>query len=306
MIFIDAMNVSALDLNLLKAFDALYTERHVTRAGEAIGLAQPSMSNALSRLRAILGDPLFVKTPQGMMPTPRADTIAPKVSAALALISDAFEDTKPFDPATTVARITISASDNLVTSLAPRLAAHLAQVAPSFDLRFAPFEKDDALKALDQGDVDIVLARFTELPARFHRQEWMTDSFVVIARKGHPLLQSGLTLDNFCSAGHVLTSFRADSRGAIDDGLARLGRSRHISMVVSQFSVVPDIIAQTNYIATVPATIAESLAERAGCEIHSLPISQKNWAIALVWSAQTNADPAKKFAVDAVLNQNQK
>lgn len=299
--YIDFMNVSALDLNLLKAFAALYAERHVTRAGAAIGLAQPSMSNALSRLRAVLDDQLFVKTPKGMVPTPRADSLAPKITAAMVLIEEAFENPQPFDPATTAATITIAAPDNLVMGLAPPLAAHLAEVAPSFDIRFAGFEKDQTLRALDRGDVDMVLGRFENLPARFYQRDWMTDSFVVIAREGYPFGKGGLTLECFCKADHVLTSFRPDNRGAIDTYLTSLGKTRRVSMVVSQFAVVPDIIARTDYLATIPSTVATTLAKRTGCEIFPLPFEQDNWTNTLVWSAQTQADRAKRFAVDAVI-----
>ncbi len=301
MSYILEMNVSTLDLNLLKAFAALYAERHVTRAGATIGLAQPSMSNALSRLRAELNDALFVKTPRGMIPTPRADAIAPKVDAALALIADAFEDPKPFDPATTAATITIAAPDNLVLDIAPRLAAHLAQAAPHFDVQFAAFDKTTVLDALDRGNVDMSLARFMDLPARFYQFDWMPDSFVVIARKGHACAAGGLTLDDFCAADHVLTSFRPDSRGAIDETLATLGKKRRVSMVLPQFAVVPDIIAQTDYLATVPATVAANLAERAGCDVYPLPFDQPAWTNTLVWSPHTNVDSAKRYAVDAVL-----
>jgi DNA-binding transcriptional LysR family regulator len=300
MICIDYMNISALDLNLLKAFSALYQHRNVTRAAATIGLAQPSMSNALARLRAVFEDELFVKSPQGMVPTTRAESLAPTVMAALDLIAQALSDDMPFDPLTTSATVTIAAPDNLVLSIAPNLAAKLAKVAPRFDLRFVPFEKDSVFAALDSGMADIALSRFSAIPARFYQRAWLTDRFVVIAREGHPAVQNGLSLDGFCHADHVLVSFRADARGAIDDSLAALGRQRNIAMVVSQFAVVPDIIARTDYLATIPKSVANHLADRARCVCLPLPLDQEEWNNQIIWSSQTNADPAKRFAVEAI------
>lgn len=298
--YIDMKNVDALDLNLLKVFSALYAQRNVTRAAATIGLAQPSMSNALARLRAVLDDALFVKSPHGMVPTQRAEELAPKVDAALVLISEAFETSQPFDPATTQATITITAPDNLVVGLAPAFTAHLAKTAPLFDLRFATFQKDTVYGALDRGEVDIALGRFADIPARFHQRKWLTDSFTVIARKGHDCTRRGLTLDRYCAANHVLVSFRPDGRGAIDHTLQTMGRARRVALVVSQFAVVPDIVARTDYLATIPASVANELAERTGCEIHALPFPQDSWTNQAIWSAQTNANPAKQFAANAL------
>ncbi len=299
--FIDMKNVDALDLNLLKAFSALYAQRNVTRAAATIGLAQPSMSNALARLRGALDDALFVKTPQGMVPTARADALAPKVNAALGLISEAFETQEAFEPETAKSTIRISTPDNLVMRVAPALAAHLAVVAPMFDLQFANFQKDTVFGALDRGEVDIAIARFVDIPARYYQRDWLHDSFVVIARKGQFNDDHPLTLDRYCTANHVLVSFRPDGRGAIDDILQKTGRTRRVALVVSQFAVVPDIVARTGYVATIPKSVADGLAKRAGCDIHTLPIPQENWTNQAIWSAQANADPAKRFAVEAML-----
>lgn len=273
----------------------------MTRAAATIGLAQPSISNALARLRAAFEDELFVKKPQGMVPTARAETLAPTVDAALNLISEALLEEAPFDPLTTSATITLAAPDNLVLSTAPYFAARLAEVAPRFSLRFVPFEKDSIFSALDAGAVDVAISRFATLPARLYQRDWMSDRFVVIARRDHPYVHRGLTLSRYCDADHVLVSFRADARGAIDESLAALGRSRTIAMVVSQFVVVPNIVARTDYLATIPQSVAADLAERAGCGCFPLPLNQEEWTNQIVWSGQTNADPAKRFAVETLL-----
>lgn len=295
------MNVSAFDLNLLKVFAAIYAERNVTRAADKVGLAQPSMSNALSRLRAVFDDQLFVKTPGGMVPTERAHALAPSVETALAKVQEAFGAVRGFDPATTKASLTIAAPDNLTLRIAPELTHRLAKQAPGIDLRFRAFDKDAALGQLDRSEIDVALGQFPDVPPRFHLRDLFEDRFVVIARAGHPAVAGRLSLKAYCAAGHVLVSFRGDARGAVDGTLARLGRQRRIALVLAQFGLVPDIVARTDYLATMPASIAEALAPRSGCTLQPLPFAQAAWTNQAVWSAVTHAEPAKRYAIDALL-----
>ncbi len=294
------MNVASFDLNLLKAFAALYAERNVTRAASRLGLAQPSMSNALARMRALFDDALFVKTPQGMVPTERAEALAPKVDAALALVAEALDAPAPFDPASARGTITLAAPDNVVLGLAPALACRVEEVAPGLDLRFGGFNKDVVMGALDRGEADLAIGRFAEIPARFHQRVAGRDRFVVIARADHALAAEGLSLDGFCAATHILVSFRHDGRGAVDSALAALGRSRRVGLVLAQFAVVPDIVARTDHIATIPESVAGALAARAGCAIHPLPLAVDPWQMRMIWSAVANADPATRFVIDTI------
>ncbi len=300
MIGIHDMNITALDLNLLKVFSALYEQRNVTRAADLIGLAQPSMSNALSRLRAVLEDELFVRTPGGMVPTPRADRLAPQIDEALALISEAIAKTRNFDPHTATGVLKISAPDNLTLMLAPMLAAHLATKAPNLNLRFFPFNKDTIFQQLDRGEVDTALSRFKDISPRFLQSDCGLDRFVVLARRTHPVFQVGLTLDRYCKADHVLVSFSSDRRGAIDEHLDTINRQRRVALVLSQFSIVPKIIAQTDYLATVPESVAISLCANENCATIPLPFEFETWTTQLVWSNRTDADPAKRFVTQAI------
>ncbi len=164
-----------------------------------------------------------------------------------------------------------------------------------------PFEKNSVFAALDAGATDIAISRFARIPARLYQRDWMSDRFVVIARRDHPAVQAGLTLSQYCDADHLLVSFRADARGAIDESLDALGRRRNIAMVVSQFAVVPNIVVRTDYLATIPQSVAADLAKQAGCICLPLPLDHEEWTNQIVWSAQTNADPAKRFAVETLL-----
>lgn len=294
------MNVAGLDLNLLKAFAALYAERSVTRAARRVGLAQPSMSNALSRLRSVFDDPLFLKTPQGMVPTHRADNLAPRIDAALGLISDALSEKSEFDPTTAKASMVIATPDNMLLSLGPALSARFQSIAPGFDFRFVGLSKHTAFDEIDRGRVDAAIGHFPDLPARFYRSRTQDDRFVVIARQGHPLSKELSTLDGFCSPGHVLVTFKDDKVGRMDVELKKFGRERRVVMVLEQFSVVPHIVAQTDYISSVPISVAEPLAAMAGCQIYELPFSLPTWHLKLIWGQQAHMDPAKKFAISEI------
>lgn len=291
------MNVLSVDLNLLKAFAALNSERHVTRAGARIGLAQPSMSNALSRLRALFDDELFQRTPTGMVPTARALELAPQIEAALTLLERALERVPAFDPVTAQGSVTIATSDNLMLSLAPAMLARFRSVAPSLDLRLRDLDKTTIWAELDRGEIDAAIGTFASIPSRFHSRPFLTDCFVCIARAGHPALAEGLTLQTFVAVPHILTTLGRDATGAVDDALRRQGLSRRVAMTVTQFSVVPDLVRQSDCIATIPQSAARNLAEHSGCDLFAPPLPLPTWTMTLVWSAASQARPVIRFAL---------
>ncbi len=292
------MNIKALDLNLLKVFDALYRERHVTRAGRAIGLAQPSVSNALGRLRDVTGDQLFLRTPAGMVPTDKAHAIAPQVQQALALIVAAMVPEPAFDPDTARAEITLAAADVVVLQLGVAIARHFSAAAPGFDFRFRPMDKDTVFGALDRGALDGAIGVFADPPARFHHRLLYRDSLVCVARRGHPALAAGLSVQRFAQLPHVLMTLRGDAQGAVDDRLRALGLQRRVALTVGQFTVIPDIIAQTDYLAAMPASIADALAARAGCAVYPMPFDRDiAWTVSMLWAHTT---PASRFAIAGI------
>jgi len=292
------MNLNTLDLNLLKAFDALYRERHVGRAAAAIGLAQPSMSNALNRLRAQFDDPLFQRGAGCMTPTVRAEELAPKVTESLTIIAQMLEQSA-FDPMTVEGQVVVSASDLAILRLAPEILGHFERHAPRLNLRFVPMQKTDIVAKLDSGEVMLAIGTFGHLPARFHRQTVMPDSFICIARKDHPLTRNGLTLDAFLAARHYLMTLKDDKIGVVDRELKRLGHRRRVVMTCAQFSLLPDIVANSDGIATVPTSL-RSVAERAGCDVFEVPLALPNWASEMVWTQKTEHDPLGRFVIQSL------
>ncbi|WP_425085526.1 LysR family transcriptional regulator [Ruegeria profundi] len=291
------MNIKSLDLNLLKAFDAMYRERHVGRAGASIGLAQPSMSNALNRLRARFEDPLFQRGPGGMVPTSRAEELAPKVKGALSIVSEMLEQTE-FDPKHAQGQITVAASDLAILRLAPAMVTYFAEHAPNLSLIFVPMNKTDLIDQLDAETVTLAIGTFGQLPARFHRRTIMPDSFVCIARRDHPLTQDGLTLESFLAARHALMTLNNDNIGFVDKALKKLGKARQVVLTCAQFALLPDIVAQSDLITTVPTSLTP-FARRAGCEVFPTPLDLPKWESEMVWTQKTAYEPLGRFVVDS-------
>jgi len=181
------MDIRAVDLNLLKAFVALTNERAVTRAAGRIGLSQPAMSHALSRLRGLFADDLFVRTPTGMEPTARAREIAPLIAAAIEHIEAALNLGVGFDPAKSAGIFTAGMAEYAEVALVGRLAEAFARHAARATLRLTPLTGTDAAEQLDRGAIDVAVAHLGTLPTHVESMLLLRDPFVVVARRGHPI-----------------------------------------------------------------------------------------------------------------------
>src|SRR6195952_2090126 len=180
-----APKLATLDLNLLVVFDAIMRDRSVTRAGQRLGLSQPAMSHALTRLRHMLKDELFVRSPNGMAPTPRADELATPIRIALDGLQQSLEPVQ-FDPAKTAATFRIAVDNYAAIVLVAPIAAHVARVAPGVRLDFRPSGTLDVLEQLDRSELHLVMGPWNVPGERFVRKRLVQDHFVVVHRKGHP------------------------------------------------------------------------------------------------------------------------
>jgi DNA-binding transcriptional LysR family regulator len=289
---IRAMNLRRLDLNLLVVFDALMTDRNVTRAAERVGLSQPAMSNALSRLRAFFKDDLFVRSPEGMRPTPRAIEIAPNIHAALGAI-DASLDPVRFTPAEARRVFRLDTNDYVVTTYFPKLLSILAKEAPGIDIRIFP-QTGHTFERLDAQEIDFGISAYGELPDRFAREDLDEDVYVVIMRKTHPLAEQILTLNRYVAATHLLVSPRGDPRGFVDSALAERGLTRRIVLTVNQFSAAAPVVAMTDLMVTIPKRIADAFGPAFGLIQKPSPIPGPRAfsAISMIWHRRLGEHPA--------------
>jgi DNA-binding transcriptional LysR family regulator len=288
------MDIRAVDLNLLKAFDALHSERAVTRAAGRIGLSQPAMSHALSRLRGLFGDDLFVRTPGGMEPTARAREIAPLVSAAIEQIEAALNLGAGFDPATSLATFTAGMGEYAEVALVGRLAEAFSREAPKATLRLLPLNGPDAAEQLERGAIDVAVAHLRGLPPTIETALLFRDPFVVVARQGHPITQAPLTVEAYAAQNHVLVSPRGDTSGALDRLLVDYGQRRRVALLVATYLAVPAALAASDLVATLPSRAASLIAAHAEIATMPLPVDFSA-TISMAWHRRTASEPAQAW-----------
>jgi DNA-binding transcriptional LysR family regulator len=286
------VDIRAVDLNLLKAFDALMSERAVTRAAGRIGLSQPAMSHALSRLRALFADDLFVRTPNRMEPTARAREIAPLVSAAIEHIEAALNLSVGFDPAKSAGIFTAGMAEYAEVALVGRLAESFARQAPKATLRLTPVTGAEAAEQLDSGAIDVAASHLRALPAHLASMVLLRDPFVLIARRGHPLAAQPLSIEGYAALDHVLVSPRGDTTGAVDRALKDFGLKRRIALLVATYLALPSVLAASDLVATVPRRTARQIAAIAEIEIMPLAIDL-SVLVSMAWHRRAASEPAQ-------------
>jgi DNA-binding transcriptional LysR family regulator len=286
------MDIRAVDLNLLKAFDALIRERAVTKAAGRIGLSQPAMSHALSRLRDLFADDLFVRTPSRMEPTARAREIAPLVSAAIEHIEAALNLGVGFDPAKSAGIFTAGMAEYAEVALVGRLAASFARQAAKATLRLTPLTGIEAAEQLDKGAIDVAVSHLRTLPAHLDSIVLLRDPFVLIARRGHPLAAQSPSIETYAALDHVLVSPRGATTGAVDRALADFGLKRRIALLVATYLALPAVLTASDLVATVPQRTARQIAAMTDIEIMPLAIDLAA-TVSMAWHRRATSEPAQ-------------
>jgi DNA-binding transcriptional LysR family regulator len=294
MIFIHEMDIRAVDLNLLKAFDALISERTVTRAAGRIGLSQPAMSHALSRLRSLFADDLFVRTQTGMEPTARAREIAPLVSTAIEHIEAALNLGVGFDPAKSAGIFTAGMAEYAEVALVGCLARAFAEQAANATLRLTTATGHEAIEQLERGEVDVAVAHLPHVPTHVESMVLLRDPFVVVVRQGHPLTGEDPSIEAYAAHPHTLVSPRGDTSGAIDRILVDFGLRRRIALLVATYLALPAALVASDLVATVPQRTARQLAAMAELDIMPLPIDL-SVTVSMAWHRRTASEPAQAW-----------
>ncbi|MGF1528601.1 MAG: LysR family transcriptional regulator [Candidatus Competibacterales bacterium] len=285
------MDLSRVDLNLLVVFEALWLERSVTRAAMRLNLAQPSVSNALKRLRLLFDDELFVRTASHMEPTALAKATAPQVLATLQAIRHLLEANRPFDPATARQTFTIATGDYIETLFFAPLVQAIGRQAPGVDLRFLPLDKTRYQGELDRGLMDVVVGIFNQVPKRFAVEALFEDHFVMVARRGHPALGHPLTPEVYAGLDHVLVTLSRDAVGAMDQALGMLGLSRRVVATISNFASAIEAVLETDLVVTLPQRLAVAKVACVDLVAHPLPFAMAPWTVEMVWRRDGASDP---------------
>lgn len=283
-----------LDLNLLKALDALLDERNVTRAAARLGVTQPAMSAMLGRLRDTFGDPLFARTGRGVVPTARALELATPLKhllvSAAALLQPAV-----FEPATATTRITMAATDYALRAVAVPFITALKRHGPHIRVALVPIDERLLQGQLERGEVDIALVTPEGLSPDLHARHLFDEHYVCVLRAGHPAIGSKrrLSLKRFCELDHALVSYSGGSfRGVTDEALDRAGLSREVTLSIKSFIVVPDILRATDMVAVLPSRLVGA---GDGLVVCPPPLEIPGFSKMAVWHERTHHDPAQRW-----------
>lgn len=293
------VHIAAFDLNLLVAFDALWTERHVTRAARRIGLTQSAMSHALGRLRAQFEDPLFQRTAGGLVPTARAHALAPAVTDALGLLSRAIETEPRFSPATLTRTFTIGTSDYGELVILPALAARLEREAPNVRLVVRPIVALGERELLS-GAHDLVIGVPRPEGDGLRGELLFEDRFVSLLRAGHPAARRTLTLERFLALRHVLVSPQGQGDSVVDVALRARKRERRLVLRVPHFLSAPLVVAASDAIITLPERVARALARQHRLVIRTPPLPLMGISVSSFWHARNDGDAAHQWLRELV------
>jgi LysR family transcriptional activator of mexEF-oprN operon len=283
----------SLDLNLLAVFATLMQERSVTRAGERLGLSQPATSGALARLRETFRDPLFIRTGRSFEPTARALALMERLGPAMAALAEAVAPAIPFDPAIDRRDFRIACQDDIAIPLLPRLMPVLATEAPLCTLTVRRGDWKTIPAQLEKAEVSAALGYMADdLPANAKRRTVVNGHFVVLRADSDP---APIPLDTYCARPHVLVTPAGDLRGRADLSLEALGRSRRVVLGLTDFALLPSVLAGTDLVATVPDFVAETLAAQGGLRIDPTPFEPPPAVITMAWRGAADGDPAERW-----------
>ncbi len=281
------------ELELLRCFGHLHRERHLTRAARRAGLRPPAMRRALGRLREVFRDPLFVRTPRGMLPTPRADVLAPEVDAVLAA-AGALVRPASFDPARLRRTFVIATTDMFEADLIPRLVEALASAAPGVSLTTRPID-DRADDALATGRLDLLIGVRASIPVDAMAAQLFEDGFLCAVRRDHPGVGKRLTLARFAELPHLQIAPRGEPGGAVDAALETLGLTRRIVVRTFGFLSAPAIVASTDLILTAPTRVLRPLAAPFALRLLPPPLELPTFAIWQAWHPRVHEDAAHSW-----------
>lgn len=290
----DPSSGSALpEVNLLRLFDLLYSTHSVTRSAEQLGLSQPTVSIWLSKLRQQLHDPLFVRIPSGMQPTPRADELIGPARQALEALRSLTARGSSFEPGTSTRRFRVCMTDASHVTLLPQLLAHVRALAPGVSLEAARIDGATA-DALQAGDADVALGLVPWLESGFYQQALFPQGWVCLANAQHPRIRRQLTLRQFKDEGHIGI---VGGTGAqlLAEALERHRIERRVVLELPGFLGLAAIVSTTDLVATLPQHIGQTLASSSGVKLHPCPVTVPGFTVKQHWHARYHHEPGNRW-----------
>jgi DNA-binding transcriptional LysR family regulator len=284
-----------LDLNLLVVFHEVFRERHISAAAKRLKVTQSAVSNALARLRRSAGDELFVRTTEGMQPTPYAERMAEPVASALAQLEQAFRPEQPFDPSSTRRRFTVAMTDVGEMYFMPKLIEACARLAPQVDIASVRAGLVDLRTEMEAGKVDLAIGAFDDAPDVLYQRRLFRQAYVSMFRLGHPLGVGALTPERFSAARHLVVTSMESPYDCINAALAKAGIAPDSTFSVPHFAAVPYIVSTTDLVATVPQKLAERAAGPFQLQVAASPLGLPALQTNMFWHRRYNQDEGSRW-----------
>ncbi|WP_437657388.1 LysR family transcriptional regulator [Sorangium sp. So ce1182] len=293
------MRLQSVDTHLVVALHALLQEKSVTRAARRVGVTQPSMSHALSRLRAHFEDPLLIQVGRQMTLSERARDLAPRAAEAVERLEQVFCPVERFDPRRSRRTFRLVATDNLELLVLPPLIRLLAVEAPHVDLRSRSIPADFA-ELLRRGELDAKLGRGGPVPDGCRSTLLAAEEIVCVMRRGHPASRRTLTVARYAACEHLMVSPHGEDHNVIDGELAERGLRRRVALTVSHFLVAPFILAGSDLLLTVSGRVAETLARKLDLVVRPCPVGTRSYTLTLVWPERAEGDEGHRWLRAAI------
>ncbi len=301
------MNFAAVDLNLLRVFDAMMMELSTTRAGERVGLSQPAVSSALGRLRHITGDALFVREGNRMVPTVRAQALSEPLRAALRQMEEALASVSRFDPSTATDTFRIIGSDYFSALLMPGLVRTVRAEAPGVTVQMLDVPTGEIVARLSDGTLDLAVDAEFEVPDWICTRTLHRSFIVTAARRGHPALAAAglrpgerIPAELYCAIPQVLMSMDGSRTGTVDRVLAEQGLARRVVLTVPHFQAVALVVAEAGLLGSLPVHYATRMAPMPDLDLYLPPVDPPMLDSLLFWHRRRDGDAALAWVRDHI------
>jgi DNA-binding transcriptional LysR family regulator len=295
------MTAGRLDLNLVRVFVAIYETRSVTLAAARLDLTQPTVSHSLARLRDAYGDRLFVRSGQGLAPTARSEQLFEQLAESLSIIDASLEEQRPFEPSTSSRRYRLAMSDIGALYFVPPLLRRFQQVAPRLQMEVAQ-HGEGVLEELAAGRLDVAIGNLPGLATSTRSEPLFREHYACLLSAEHPSITGdAMTLAEFAAARHIMVTSPSSGHGMVDRILAQQGISRNVVARVPQFTVLPQLLAQSDLVVILPSRMAELYAAQGGLKALPLPVAIAEFEVRLHWHARQNKVPSHRWLREEII-----
>lgn len=282
------------DLNLVRAFVAIYETRSVSQAAERLDLTQPTLSHALARLRDLYGDRLFSRGANGLVPSAIAERLFEQLSLALSTIEGTLEAQQGFEPQSSTRRFRIATSDIGALFFVPPLLRRFQSVAPHLQAEFVNLS-ETVMEDLSTGTLDLALGNLPDLHEHTRESLLFTERYVCLVSADHPMARAQLELSDFVHARHVMVSAPLSGHTLIEGALAQKGVRRNVVAIVPQFSVLPSLVEGSDLIVVLPERVAKLFATQRKLRVVEIPVALSSFEVRLHWHARSENSPAHQW-----------